>query len=485
MRNYATGVIAALISAGLLTAASPGIGYGMLAFAAFIPMVAMFEGKSAKYCSIISFVFGFSYFMMNIGWVVISVSVFGHAPVIAGVFLLIIFSGALGLLWILFGYIYANKGGVLLPSLIVVVIEVIKGKVLTGFPWLNLAQTQYEIPFTLQTVAFMGEYGLSFFIMIINLALYQAVVKRRYGYISALVIVPLFMVSFYTLRVRADVADAPKALIIQPGYSQHDKWQTSERERIISDIGKMTDTAKGADADMYVLPETVYPVYTLEREDITDTLTELSRKAPVIAGSIRRATRDDTTKYFNSVFHINDGEIRIYDKRHLVPFGEYFPMGSLFQPINNYFYDGAEDYTAGRKPVVFDADGITVAPLLCYEGAFTELALAQVKKGADIFAILSNDSWFGSSRGRHQHLAVDVMRAVEFGRSVVRSTQSGISAVIYPDGRIPATLGIDKSGILEAKIPVNKGNTVFTVLNYSWLLLAVLLWAAGRLIRRR
>ncbi len=185
------------------------------------------------------------------------------------------------------------------------------------------------------------------------------------------------------------------------------------------------------------------------------------KKVPVIAGGIRYYDEDEKRIFHNSVFMFDRDTVSIYDKLHLVPFGEYFPFKSLFKPIEYYFFKGADDFTPGKEATLFVKDKFSAAPMLCYESMYSNLVRNQAVLGADLLTVVTNDSWFGKTKGPYQHLATDVLRAVEFRKPVVRAAQSGISACIKPDGTITNSLPSEVKGYLDCEVTTHKGLTIF------------------------
>jgi apolipoprotein N-acyltransferase len=213
-------------------------------------------------------------------------------------------------------------------------------------------------------------------------------------------------------------------------------------------------------------------------------MTNLTYKKPLIFGNIRDDNINGKYKFYNSAFYINNGKIEFYDKIHLVPFGEYFPLQNIFKPVKYYFFGDSDAFSRGSIIKNFTYKDISISPLICYEGAFVDLVQEAVKKNNDVFVILTNDSWFGNSIGRYQHLAISVIRAVETGKFVIRAAQSGISACIGPDGKIDNFLDIDKSDIIECNLRIQKRTTVFNTVQYLWIFLSLIIIVFNYSVKR-
>ncbi|WP_022851070.1 apolipoprotein N-acyltransferase [Limisalsivibrio acetivorans] len=490
MRKLIVALALAAVSAAMLTLAVPGHGRGFLAFFAFIPLFHILDHGYAGPLKT-AVMFGTIFYATNLSWMTIPLSRFGHAPWVLSGLAVFLFALVLSLFYYFFTLAYSKMGhNALIPPLALALSELIRGWAFTGFPWLTLAQTQYSSYNMLSFAGLAGEYGLSFIIALVNLLVYRFIDGRRYQYLFYAVLTA-GLVYGYGYYMNQQTAETKKAdvRIVQPGYSQDIKWERSEKYNIYSLVSGMLRESADGDFDMIILPETAYPGFIQNDPEVDILLKTVGHDVPVITGAMRYEVVDGKRRYYNSALLFNEGKGDVYNKVHLVPFGEYFPLGDMFKPIEHYFFQGGEDFTPGSEVQVFDVNGIKVAPMICYEGAYSFQLRRQLKLGAEMVVILSNDSWFGGSAGRIQHLAVDVMRAAEYNRSVVRATQSGISAVILSDGRLADIMGIGKKGFIDAQVPVVQADTPFRTLGYLWMpllaLLAVILEIRKRVEKRR
>jgi apolipoprotein N-acyltransferase len=167
-------------------------------------------------------------------------------------------------------------------------------------------------------------------------------------------------------------------------------------------------------------------------------------------------------KFYNSVFQMDARGVVLgrYDKRHLVPFGEYIPLRPVLFFLSK-LTPGGGDFSTGTSPALFRVHGQPVAASICYEALFPALIREGVLEGATWLVNVTNDAWFGDTVAPHQHLAMARMRCVEFRRPMVRAANSGISAVIEADGGIAASLGLSRRGVLVAAVRPATGETVY------------------------
>lgn len=477
MKNKYAYITASAVSALLLTLASPGYDLWFLAYVAFIP--ALVAAEKYERPGLILWIMGFLYYSFNLRWVETSISVFGGAPSFIGYLAACALGAFLALFWAVFGRVYKRKtGSCLLAAVVFVCLEVVKGSLLGGFPWLNLSHTQYKFPAAIQIAELGGEYLVSFVIIYFNIALAGFITRRQKNpaAIAVITLAACFSYGFIAMHRHYDVQHTVRTRILQPDYKQSDKWDPFKDFEIFYKVNEMVRASSPASYDLLVLPESVYPHFMSEDFSGYQLLSVISDTTPVIAGGIRYdQDKKGKSQYFNSVFMFDKGQVSTYDKRHLVPFGEYFPLGGIFKPIDYYFFKGAEDFSAGSEPTVFKSGLFTAAPLVCYESAYSRLVQPQIDNGADMITVVTNDSWFGKTQGSYQHVAEEVLRSVEFRRSVVRAAQTGVSACIEPTGQIQAELGAGKAGYLDCRVRTLNVKTLYASAGYIWLIVFIAL----------
>lgn len=468
--RFQAGVLV-LASVLLLTLASPGFGRGFLAWFALVPLLMAVD---KKYISAFSggSLFGFFYYFYGISWLSFPITEIGGAPIIVSWVVTGFFALYLALYYGLTMLIFSkSKMYLLYVPVFFAFGEYLRGFFLSGFPWLTLAQTQYEYPNILKLLAFSGEYGLSFLIVLGNLLIFKGVRNKNHLLFAFGIFLP---VSIYLLGLtlpKAEVVGEAKVRIIQTGVSQEDKWSQEKLENVVNAVQLKVLESEYQNYDLLVLPETAYPVLLDDAPVVNLTLRTIGEDTPIISGMIRREDTGLQYKYFNSAYMFSEEGLSIYDKVHLVPFGEYFPLGGIFSFIDDFFFNGASDYSKGKEFGVFKTGDMTIAPMICYEGAFYKQLMTQSRAGANLAVIISNDSWFGFSHGRYQHLAVDVMRSAEFKIWIARATQTGISAFIDENGGVVSALGVGETGYLDKRVKLIEAETLFSRFGYTWLII--------------
>jgi apolipoprotein N-acyltransferase len=256
-------------------------------------------------------------------------------------------------------------------------------------------------------------------------------------------------------------AGAPvRVALVQGNIPQDMKWRDEVRMRTILDYGRMIEEAN---ADIVVVPETALPAYLDELPpDFLAGLVAHARRAKkeILLGTVERERRADGSEdYYNSLVRITGNPIQSYRKHHLVPFGEYIPTG--FRWVLAILHIPLQDFSRGadvQPPLV--ADGMSFGVAICYEDIFGSEMIGFLP-AARALVNVSNMAWFGDSLAPEQQLQESQMRAIETGRWMVRSTNTGVTAAIAPDGHVVSRLATFTRGTLIATIEPREGVTPY------------------------
>ncbi|WP_043630886.1 apolipoprotein N-acyltransferase [Desulfovibrio sp. TomC] len=345
------------------------------------------------------------------------------------------------------------------------VMEMARGVLLTGFPWLTLAAAFSPWPVAIQGAAFIGAYGLSG--LLAGLAAALAV----YGPISrpGLTVMVLTMALFFLGNRRLDEPlakdGATHVTIVQGNVDQSRKWAPEAEDETVT---KYLDLSRQAIAqtptDLLIWPETSMPFFYQDNGPLAKRIQDFvaNAGAPLVFGApAYERTIGGHILYNRAYFLAPSGETAAYDKEHLVPFGEYVPLGDFF-PFIGKLVEGVGNFGPGHTGSPLAHGSLALGTLICYEAIFPELAQKRVAAGANLLVNISNDAWFGDSAAPHQHLDLTLLRAVEQGRSLIRGTNTGISAVIDPRGRIIAQGGLFTTLTLPCpEVPIMSETTWF------------------------
>ena len=348
--------------------------------------------------------------------------------------------------------------------------ELARGVVLTGFPW-NLLGTVWAFgAFPVQGAAWIGTHGLSALTVILACL---PILPRRSALAAGGGLIAAGVVAGLVRLWPEEPPAGPVAIrIVQGNIAQAHKWRDELRaahfRRYLQLTAAVPGPAEGEGPVVVVWPETASP-YFLASDETARAFAggALSEGAVLIAGTVRlerSAAEGVPLRIWNSLVAIApDGSLLgVYDKHHLVPFGEYVPLRSIL-PIETVV-PGNIDFSAGPGPATLRLpEGLGVpplSPLICYEVIFPGRVTERGVRPAWLLN-LTNDAWFGVSSGPYQHLAAARMRAVEEGLPLVRAANTGVSAVFDSRGRTVARLGLNRTGVIAAPLPAAGERTPF------------------------
>lgn len=340
-----------------------------------------------------------------------------------------------------------------------VAVEFLRSWFGSGFPWLLLGYAHVESPLA-GFAPIGGAYLISYFVMLIASVIYLTVQLRRFS----LILCAIFVIGLgYGLSKISWVSEFESnqrtVALVQGAIPQEIKWHPEVRQPSIDLYLSLTEPHW--DSDIVVWPETAIAAFP---EEVNDTHRLLKDRATgsgtvFLLGS---PTRENAAKakYFNSLLLLNDSDAR-YDKRHLVPFGEYMPFDSILRPITDLLNVPMSDFSAGHaKHSTLDAGEIVIGSSICYEDAYSGL-LRDALPRANVLVNVSNDAWFGDTIAPHQHLQISQMRALELGRYMLRATNTGISAIIDQRGHVLAESLQFEPQALVGEFKLLEGSTPF------------------------
>jgi apolipoprotein N-acyltransferase len=354
-------------------------------------------------------------------------------------------------------------------------VEMARSYLFSGFPWMLLGYTLAGSATLRQAADLAGVHGLSALLALSGVSVYLAGKRLSRGF-SVKAAIPLIpgVVAFLFLLLygRAVFSHPPdpggrfpevKVAIAQGGIDQALKWDLGNQLSTLEVYGELTRRAKEAGAEVAVWPETAAPFCYGYEAGLSRRLEAIAvrESIPILFGALWYDPAHGG-RFYNSVFRMDERGVALgrYDKRHLVPFGEYIPLRPVLFFLSK-LTEGGEDFSTGTGPALFRVAGRPVAASVCYEALFPALTRDGVLEGATWLVNVTNDAWFGDTVAPHQHLAMARMRCVEFRRPMVRAANSGISAVIDADGGIAASLGLFRRGILVAAVRPATGETVY------------------------
>jgi apolipoprotein N-acyltransferase len=486
-----TSRLIAFVLGAMATFVFAPVGWSLLAPLLMIPLLYVGLTASPKDAASHYFWFGFGMFLVGTYWIYISVVVFGNAALWIALMLMVGLSLIIACLMWIAGWLTSSLCHgepwrlYFVGPAAWVLIEWVRGWIFTGFPW--LAHGYGQIDSALAGFApVLGVYGVSLMLLFGTVAVLVALMTTGRERIIAAGLIPLPWILggiLDSVDWTEDYGKAVRTTIIQAGLSQDEKWLPQNRDTIMENYRTATLTVP--DSELVIWPEVAIPARDDQVESfIRNVGRDAKRNEQTVLLGILEYSEEygAEAKIYNSVFMLGGEELQIYRKRHLVPFGEYFPVPASVREwmrLRNLPY---ADLAAGDdvQPLLVAANGAKLSIAICYEDAYGSEYLYAFP-GADILINVSNDAWFGDSLAPHQHLQIARMRALEFGRYAVRSTNTGISAFIGPDGELLQTSRQFETDVLTHSIRLRRGTTVyagsgnwpvigfcFLVIGFSW-----------------
>lgn len=515
---------AAFVGAGSALAMPPWHAVPLL-LVGFVALTWLLDGaarstRPLRAGALAGFWFAFGYFLFGIHWIA---EAFLVDPVRHGWMIPFALGGLSALLalfpaaacmasvWTCRRLRISGAGRVFVLAVCWVAFEWLRSWFLTGFPWNLIGYAWAFSPPMMQLAALAGVYGLSLVTLIVA-AMPAVLADRRIARSSlgalafAGLLLPLIFGGGW-LRLQsapsydaavpdAAIVDGVRLRLVQAGIPQRLKWRADLRNGHLmrhialsrGDKGRATAAAgDGATSPTLVIwPETAVPFFLVNDPAIREVAaTAVPANGLLMTGTVRYdGAAGAARQYRNSAVALNAaGDIlAVYDKTHLVPFGEYVPLGNIL-PLDKIVV-GAGDFVAGRGVRQLELPGLPpVVPLICYEAIFPAAVTASGARPGWLLN-MTNDAWFGTRAGPQQHLAIAATRAVEEGVALVRAAGTGISAVVDPYGRVLDRLGVGEIGVLDSALPRPLAPTPYARFGNATVLLGVALCLAGAFVCR-
>jgi apolipoprotein N-acyltransferase len=433
-----------------------------LPIVAFIALILVFNlfrlTQTMRQAAWVGWVFGCGYFLISLHWIVEPFLVDAARDGWMAPFAILLISGGLALFWgAAFAVAHRIEASGRLSGWALVfswtLFEMLRAYVFTGFPW---AMPSYVLVNSMagQAAAWVGPHGLNLILFGAACgvgALFRA--DGRRAWLGGLAFVVAAWAIFSGPEPQEIALDRPVARLIQPNAPQHQKWEPEHAAVFFARALEATRADAEVAPDVIIWPETAVPAFLENSELAVDSIAQAANGIAVVTGILR----SDWPQFFNSAILIDqDGVVAdIYDKSHLVPFGEYMPLGDFLADfgISGLAAREGHGYSAGAGARLMDLGAVGYAlPLICYEAIFPQ-DVAATKTRPDVLMQLTNDAWFGSFSGPYQNLAQAQMRAIEQGLPMLRAANTGVSAMIDSHGVIRAAMAMDTDGYLDVVVP--------------------------------
>lgn len=364
-----------------------------------------------------------------------------------------------------------------------------RGVLFGGFPWGLLGYSQYRELLVIQVAELGGVWAVSLVLAAANAALAGLALLGPRQALPGVLIAGVLLagtLAFGWWRL-GEPAPQEQALlaVVQPAIDQPLKFNPEHRAESLATYLALTRAAAREQPALVIWPETASPVVLRRDPAVLQLLTGLSRETgtPLLIGSLDVGEAGELR---NSAFLVSGAGISArYDKMQLVPFGEYVPLPGVIGFVKGWA-EFISEMTPGSQPTVVAGPPAPFGVVICYEGIFPTLVRRFVVGGARLLVNMTNDAWFGRTSGPWQHLAAYPFRAVEHRSAVVRSANTGVSAVIAPTGRVLRSLGLFQRGVLLERVPLRGRTTLYSRWGdwLAWLSLGASGVAVGVSLRR-
>ncbi len=357
--------------------------------------------------------------------------------------------------------------------------EWLRGHLLTGFPWNTFGYALSQPSILAQSISLVGIWGLTFLTVAICASpavLADDPVDTPHPYRAPLIglVILVAFAAYGAARLWMNpitYVSGVKLRIMQPNLQQDDKFNYSVKQQVMERYLRLSDRATGPqsngvhDATHLIWPESAFPFFLTREPDALAQIADLLKPSTtLITGAVRAVPDATRLRAYNSVYVIDpDGSVHgIYDKVHLVPFGEFLPFQDLLERFGlQQLTKQVGGFLSGDRPRVMDVPGAPkMLPLICYEAIFPGAAVPRGERPGWLVNV-TNDGWFGISTGPYQHFQQARALAIAEGLPLVRAANTGISAVVDPVGRIVNSLPLGAEGIFDAKLPVALEPTIY------------------------
>jgi apolipoprotein N-acyltransferase len=441
----------------------------LLGYAALVLLIdgAVRDAHRIRAAAMAGWSFGFGQFLAGLYWVGYAFTVDAAAHAWQIPFVAVLLPGGLALFTAfacaIAGCFWPHSAArIFFFSGVYAVFEWLRGHILTGFPW-NLAGYAWgAVPGVMQSASIIGTYGLTLLTLLLAASLTEFASRRPGSWRLPVALVSLFALFWLGGQARLAMlhpGDVPgvRLRLVQPNVPQAEKYPLRYRLRNWMRLVQLSEAHAQTPPTVIIWPEAAPPfLLTAAPEALQEIRALTPADLVLMTGTVRvQARADGGFTYFNSFFVFSHGGrlIGVYDKSHLVPFGEYLPLPDVLHALGvSKLIEMPDGFGEGPGPRTLDIPGAPKTdPLICYEIIFPGAVVAKERPGWIVN--VTDDSWFGPSTGPYQHLLMARMRAIEEGLPVVRNANTGISAVIDPLGRIRERLALGQMGFLDANLP--------------------------------
>ena len=403
------------------------------------------EAQTPKQAALLGFAYGLGLFSVGIYWIYISLHDFGGMPWWMAGFATFVLCAFLSLFPATVAWL-SKRCGYLLLSVPVfwVLFEWVRSWIFTGFPWLTIGYSQVPHSPLIGFIPVIGVYGVSFITVFLAALIARHCMHLKANKYLAMLILAGIVAMGGLLKLiswSTPTGHAISVTLLQGNIAQDIKWSPEMAENTMQSYLTMVEQSP---AQLIILPETALPMLTNqipEKYLLALKNHALKNHGDILIGAVEGIEAQKPSQpdqYFNSLLSIGTAPTQVYRKSHLVPFGEFIPLKNIFGWIyRDWLNIPLSDLSRGGLQKPMQLAGQQIAVNICYEDVFGEEIIHQLPQ-ATLLVNASNDAWYGQSYAADQHLQFSQARAIETGRVMLRSTNTGATVMINPQGDIIA-----------------------------------------------
>jgi apolipoprotein N-acyltransferase len=437
--------------------------------------------------------FGIVYFFGTQYWIYHSINHYGGLNLLSSISIVLLLCLYESLYTAIFCLLYSkalrktDMPSTLIAAPLWVSLEYIRGYLFSGFPWSLIGYTQHNFIGLIQIADITGIYGVSFLVVLVNALLTDLfLLKKKKSekplfslwktfvstFITLFIVVSVLIYGFYrinTFNKKDGDFQKIRISVIQGNINQAIKWNPEYQQEVLRIYEGLTRKALKESPALVVWPETALPFYYDSDRKLTMRLINFIKeiRTPLLTGSViikdkknkkgsgRVSSHVQTLSNSAILFNRNGKPSYIYDKIHLVPFGEYVPLKNILFFIDKLVVAIGE-FKAGNKYQKASTSWGQLGTLICYEVIFPGLVRKFFRDGGELIVNITNDAWFGRTTGPYQHFTMAIFRAVENRKPLVRAANTGISGFIDSTGRVTKTAGLFKERAITEVVNINK-----------------------------
>lgn len=468
--------------------------FSVIAFISFTGLLLLISEKNIKQAALIGLFWGLGYFLSGVHWIYISIKQYGELPTFVALLILVLLILYLSLYPLLFSIIvrllkkiapaHTFKQWAIVAPLVWQCTEFVRGHLFNGFAWLQFGYSQLNSPLK-GLFPLIGINGINlvfcFLCGLIAYTIYHlfVMVKQKQLTLPKMhlcsAIIALLCIYLAPLLIKnidwtsPDNSRKTTISLVQGNISQSLRWNRAQLINTLSTYYSLTKPLLTS-SDIIIWPEATITDLETNQQQYLQHLDQLATEnnSAIAVGIIDLRSEENVNHIYNSLIVLGDEKpyfyptTNRYTKHHLVPFGEFIPLQSLFQPLAKLLDIPMSMMSAGSEiqPTLI-MKGFHFTTIICYEVILSDLVLKNFNENTDFLLTVSNDAWFGDSIGPWQHLQMAQARALEFGRTLIRSTNNGISVIIDPKGNITHQLPQFNAMSLTENLSPNIGLTPY------------------------